>query len=200
LTKAQRDIESVRKNAINPFLKSKYADLASIVEAIKEPLAENELSYSQFPISEGNQIGTETILIHSSGEWISGSFLLPQKPGKEGLTPQTAGSSLTYARRYSIMGILGLSAEDDDGHAASQGRKQQKNLKDLAFKDTKAKMIKAFNDLDITTRSVLDSIGVQTVDEVNDTHITTLKAAYTAVKDNPENIPTYFPVEIEGGL
>lgn len=200
MSKVQREVESVRKNAVNPFLKSKYADIASIIESIKEPMAINELAYWQFPASMGNQIGVETLISHSSGEWISGLFFLPQKPGKEGLTPQTALSSVTYARRGALVGILGLSTEDDDGHAASQGRKQQKNLKELAFTDTKVKMLKAFNDLSVTTERVLSAVGVSSIEEVGEADVTALKMNYATIKDNPEAIPTYFPESSEGGI
>ncbi len=72
LAKAQGQMGAAKENAANPYFKTKYADLASIVEAIKEPLASNGLAYTQMTdIDEAGGVIVETALIHSSGEWIS---------------------------------------------------------------------------------------------------------------------------------
>ena len=71
MCKAQSEMGGAHKGANNPFFKSKYADLGAVVQAIKEPFANNGLSYVQFPIEEGGRIGVETILMHESGEWLS---------------------------------------------------------------------------------------------------------------------------------
>ena len=114
LAKFQSEMKAVKKGAINPFFKSKYADLASIIEAIREPLAENKLSFSQFPTGEN---GLTTILMHESGEFIEDTYFLKPVDAK----PQSAGSCLTYARRYALSSVLGISTEeDDDGNAASE--------------------------------------------------------------------------------
>ena len=119
LNKAQAEMGGAAKDANNPFFKSKYADLGSVIRAIKEPFASNGLSYSQFPISEADTVGVDTILMHSSGEWIESRLLLPMVKAD----PQKAGSAITYARRYALQAIAGIPSEDDDGNAASQGNK-----------------------------------------------------------------------------
>lgn len=109
-------MKPVKRDATNPFFKSKYADLASILEAIKQPLLENELSYVQFPVGDG---GLTTILMHSSGEYIEETFFM--RP--VGTKPQDLGSALTYARRYALGAVLGIATEsDDDGATASKGK------------------------------------------------------------------------------
>ena len=106
-------VDVIKKDAKNPFFKSTYASLSNILDAIKIPLAESDLSFSQHPMGEN---GLSTILMHKSGEWIGSHFTM--KPVKN--DPQSYGSCLTYMRRYSISAILGLNImEDDDGNEAS---------------------------------------------------------------------------------
>jgi len=115
LNKAQNEMGGAVKDAKNPFFKSKYADLSAVVKAIKEPFASNGLSYSQFPINDGDKVGVETILMHESGEWLSQSFTV--RLTKQ--DAQGAGSAITYCRRYALQAIAGIPSEDDDGQAAS---------------------------------------------------------------------------------
>ena len=116
LNKAQDQMSGALKDAKNPFFKSNYADLGSVVRAIKEPFSANGLSYSQFPLFEDGKVGVETILMHTSGQWLSSILLLPMTKQD----PQAAGSAITYARRYALQAIAGVPAEDDDGNAASK--------------------------------------------------------------------------------
>ncbi len=116
LNKAQSEMGGAVKDSNNPFFKSKYADLAAVVKAIKEPFANNGLSYTQFPIENDGRIGVETILMHESGEFLSQSFTVPMSKQDA----QAAGSCITYCRRYALQSIAGIPAEDDDGNAASQ--------------------------------------------------------------------------------
>lgn len=118
LSKAQKALKAANKDASNPFFKSSYADLPSVVEACRDALADNGLSYSQVPDFEGDNIWLETFLMHSSGEWISGRY--PIRPVKN--DPQGVGSAFTYGRRYALMAMVGIVADDgtdDDGNAAS---------------------------------------------------------------------------------
>jgi len=116
LSKAQSCLTHAKKDSKNPFFKSSYADLTSIVEAIKKPLSENGLAYSQLAESSEGLVKITTILMHSSGQWIRGTLhLAPVKND-----PQSYGSAVTYGRRYGLQAIVGLSAdEDDDGNAAT---------------------------------------------------------------------------------
>jgi len=118
LCKAQDQMSGAAKDSKNPFFKSSYADLSSVVKAVKQPFADNGLSYSQFPIYEEKLVGVETILMHSSGQWISSKLLLPMTKQD----PQAAGSAITYARRYALQAIAGIPSEDDDGNAASHAK------------------------------------------------------------------------------
>ena len=109
----QGTVETIKKSETNPFFKSKYASLADILNVIRQPLADNGLSFVQFP---KDKYCLETMLMHTSGEWISESYEM--QPTKH--DPQGAGSVITYQRRYALGAILGLNIdEDDDGNKGS---------------------------------------------------------------------------------
>lgn len=116
LSKAQAVMTGAKKDKLNPFFKSKYSDLSSVFDAIREPFAENNLSITQTMdiLDSGIQV-LRTRLMHSSGEYIDSKMLLPTEPN-----PQKMGSLITYLKRYSLMAICGIPSEDDDGNAASQ--------------------------------------------------------------------------------
>jgi hypothetical protein len=130
LSKAQGVMTGAAKANENPFFHSKYADLASVWDACRGPLSSNELAVIQtvVPSSGPGKIAIETLLAHSSDEWISGT--VEMKPVKD--DPQGVGSAITYARRYGLQAIVGIAPEDDDGNAASgkNGKDQQQQRKD----------------------------------------------------------------------
>ena len=109
-------VESIEKDAKNPFFKSSYASLQNIQDAIREPLIESGLTISQHP--EGEH-GLTTILMHQSGEWIESHYVMT--PVKN--DPQGIGSCITYQKRYALVSILNLSIgdPDDDGNKATFG-------------------------------------------------------------------------------
>jgi hypothetical protein len=117
LAKAQAELEGASKDGNNPHFKSKYATLESAVLACKAVLPKHGLSVSQFPSMQGDYVTVETILMHSSGQFLSG--ILPVPVSKK--DAQGIGSAITYGRRYSLMAVVGIAPEDDDGNAAVQG-------------------------------------------------------------------------------
>ena len=124
LAKAQGELEGAKKDSANPFFKSKYADLSSVVDAIKASFPTNGLSYVQTVVTAEHGVGVETMLMHSSGEWLRGEpFFIPvNKSDAQGF-----GSALTYARRYSLSAVAGIKAEDDDGNAAAKAAPNANN-------------------------------------------------------------------------
>ena len=116
LSKAQSAMSAAKKDSINPHFKSRYADLASIWDACREPLTKNGLSVIQMPGKDETGYYVETLLAHSSGEFVSCKLHI--SPVKD--DPQGLGSSITYARKYGLAAIAGISADDsdDDGEAA----------------------------------------------------------------------------------
>ena len=118
LAAAQSELENATKNSQNPHLKNRYEDLAEILNTARPCLSKHGLSFSQHPAFDAGMVHVETILLHESGEWISSIISAPVQKSD----PQGVGSAVTYCRRYSLAAIIGLSQEDDDGHAASNGK------------------------------------------------------------------------------
>lgn len=115
LVKAQGEFSAVPKTSVNPFFKSKYADLATVVETATPIVAKNGLAVSQHLAYDGEMDTLTTYLIHSSGQYISSTMRLHLTK----VDAQGQGSATTYARRYAYMAVLGLVAdEDDDGNKA----------------------------------------------------------------------------------
>ncbi len=97
----------VGKDAVNPHFKNKYASLSNIIEATTPHLNAVGLSVIQLP----TESGLETMLMHTSGEYISSVSLTPCKDASN---PQALGSALTYAKRYAYAGLLNLNIDEDD--------------------------------------------------------------------------------------
>ena len=121
LLNVQRQLLPAAKDATNPFTKSKYATLNSVMAASREALLENGIWMCQcpVPVDTPGAIGLMTKLTHTeSGQWQSSIAVVPLPKAD----PQGMGSAITYARRYALTAMLGLVTEDDDGEAAC-GRK-----------------------------------------------------------------------------
>lgn len=116
LSTAQGEIVGAPKDSKNPHLKAKYADLASVVSVIREPLAKNGLAYIQLVTVSEKTVSVETMLTHKTGQFIAETLDLPLLQS----TPQGVGSCITYGRRYSLMSMIGVAPEEDDGTAASE--------------------------------------------------------------------------------
>lgn len=123
--KAQTQIGSAKKESVNPYFKSKYADLGAVMEVCKEALNENGISVLQPVNTQDGITYVETYLVHSSGEY----FMSPMKvTSKSENNPQDQGSAITYARRYSLQSMLFIPAEDDDGNKASKVSKKYEDM------------------------------------------------------------------------
>lgn len=116
LSKAQGAIQNAKKDGANPAFKregktSLYATLASIWDACRSQLSENEIAVIQKPCMQDGVLGINTLLIHVSGEREEG--FLPLSVGLSA-TAQQVGSAMTYARRYSLAAMVGVAPDDDD--------------------------------------------------------------------------------------
>jgi hypothetical protein len=113
LVKFHMEVGKIRKNADNPFFKSKYASLSNILDVVTPVLVQCDLNIMQMPIGDGE---LRTVLSHVSGEMVESTFNMKITKND----PQSMGSAITYARRYAIGAILNLNIdEDDDGNKAS---------------------------------------------------------------------------------
>lgn len=124
LSKAQGAMEAAKKSEENPFFKSHYANLAGVWDVIRKPLSENGLSIVQAPSATGNVVSVISTLFHSSGEWLSEILTMTVKDG----SPQSIGSAITYGRRYAIMALVGVAAEDDDGENGTEHKEEKTEL------------------------------------------------------------------------
>ena len=126
LAKAQLEMLPAKTGSSNPYFKSKYADLASIVKASRKALATNGLAVIQRIVRNGSAGMTLlTRLCHASGQWIESSMTV--NPPKQDI--QSLGSYLTYLRRYTYSSIVGVvSSEEDDDAEAAIGRETRKSL------------------------------------------------------------------------
>ena len=137
LVAARKDIGAAKKGNINPHFKSKYADLGSVMEAVKEPLEAHGLAFVQD--IENNCV--VTVIMHTSGECLR---LAPFPIVASKQDAQGFGSALTYARRYSLQTALGVPSEDDDGNAAVKPNvisPVKEALKGTTVDDSKAQSI-----------------------------------------------------------
>jgi len=152
LVKAISEIESIKKDSINPFLKNKYVSLDAIIEGTKKVLAKNNLCAFQ----KVSDQGIETIILHTSGESISSGMMSIPIESARGLSlAQSRGVAITYAKRYQLGAMLGISTDEDtDGHDPHRGEQIPK-LSDTAWnkaverlksgeKDLPAKLRKAY--------------------------------------------------------
>lgn len=122
LYKAQSNIQTAKKANENPHFRSKYADLASVWDACRTALTNQGLSVLQSPRmifteSGAGVVELETMLIHSSGQWMSDTLSVPLSK----LDAQGVGSAITYARRYALAAFVSVAPDDDDGNAAVSG-------------------------------------------------------------------------------
>lgn len=108
---ARGRFKRIQKTKTNPHLQNRYADLGDILDGIDEALAMHSLIVVQSVEKPDAGVSVTTRLIHASGQWIEfGPTTLPV----EKMTPQSAGSAITYARRYALSAALCLVADDDD--------------------------------------------------------------------------------------
>ena len=122
LAVAQGMMENAIMNRTNPHFKTKYADLAAVLNAARKPLSANGLAIVQ-TIGDGI---LHTRLLHTSGQWIASEHPLPMS-GK----PQEIGSALTYARRYSLSALIGIAADEDDDANVATSRSNGKATGEL---------------------------------------------------------------------
>lgn len=107
----QQEIGTISKDAKNPFYKSKYFDINSLIKQLQPLLKKHKLLLLQ-PIEE-DCVYSKLICIDGTGGVIS-ALKLPQIAD-----PQKLGSCITYYRRYTLASLLGLQAVDDDANVAS---------------------------------------------------------------------------------
>ena len=113
LCKCQSELTFASKDSINPHFKSKFADLASVWDAVRGPLTANGLSVTQLLEWSGENCYLTSILMHKSGQWVKST--IPVLNANK--TSQGQGAGITYCRRYSLAALVGCVQDDDDGQS-----------------------------------------------------------------------------------
>ena len=135
LCKAQSQMLHATKDAVNPAFKSQYATLASVIDAVKKPLTANGIAFPQFTLDVDTGVAVETVLIHSSGQWLSCTCTIPVAK----VSAHGVGAAISYAKRYGLAAICGVSAEtDDDGNTASKSehRTRSKSVSSITVEES----------------------------------------------------------------
>jgi superfamily I DNA and RNA helicase len=127
LFEAKKQIGKISRDSTNPFFKSKYFDINTLLEQVEPILGEHGLLLMQ-PLEDGK---VKTVITHvESGEQAISTIDLGESDD-----PQKVGSAITYYRRYTLQSLLALQAEDDDGNKAS-GKTTPPDKKEWLNKDT----------------------------------------------------------------
>ena len=137
LSLAQGELKNAPTLNVNPFYKSKYADLATVIDTAKPVLAKHGLSIVQAAGGNG-AISITTILMHKSGQWIESEISFT--PDKADI--QKAGAVLTYLRRYSYAAIIGISSEEDDDGNTVKPEQQAPPKKETDLETARAATVK----------------------------------------------------------
>lgn len=175
LSKAQAEMPEVKKNAQNPFLKNKYADLGAVIETSRPVLAKHELAVTQFPVSDGDKIGVTTLLTHSSGEWLEETILISATDAKGLSFAQSAGVVISYLRRYAWASVLGMYADEDtDGN-------HPKSSEPIQNKSKHEKLVDRYTDRLVRAASIgIDTKAWELTDKMTDDEIVKLGTALNA--------------------
>jgi len=184
---AQGEFRPAKKDATNPFFKSKYADFEDVVNAVRPSLLKYGLSFIQMPTVDNAAFFLVTRICHKSGEWIEAAY--PIKTAKE--DAQALGSAVTYARRYALQSALGVvtSEHDDDGNSAS-GKGDSVDYS-VASKDVVIKLIKSFEALYVS-KAQLENYVQQSSDAFTMDAVEALRQIWSEIKTGKAKKSDYF--------
>ena len=144
LLQVQKSVVPIVKDSINPHFKNKYASLGAVTDVLRPILTANGFSLLQ---SVGQSAGTLTItttLLHESGEWVRNEVAVPMG---EKATPQTAGSAITYGRRYGLSALLAITTDDDDDCQRGSAQRRAAVKESQQSADLNARKATSFGDV-----------------------------------------------------
>ncbi len=121
LAKAQTELSNPEKAMIGSVYNARtdsqqsfrYASLSSGLDIIRKVLGNQQIAVTQTTAIDraSGTVNLTTLLVHTSGEWISSDWPVCQL--SETATPRRMGAALTYARRYALFTMVGIAGEDD---------------------------------------------------------------------------------------
>lgn len=173
LAKMQGEVENATKGSVNPHFRSKYADLAEVLNTVRPVLAANGLSVIQSPSFDGGICHVTTTIAHSGGGYVSGTMsCVPAKQDGQGI-----GAATTYLRRYSLAAVCGVAQEDDDGNTAAHS----KPVTRAKISDEQAASIRdSLESLSIDEGAFLKHYGVTKIAELTTDKIPHIEKAFAA--------------------
>lgn len=160
LALAQAEVENASKNSANPHFRSKYADLAEVLNTVRPVFAKAGLGIVQSTSFDGAMVSVDTVLTHKSGGYItSRASCIPAKSDAQGV-----GAATTYLRRYALAAIAGVAQEDDDGNSAAHG--QPPAARPIAKAEPKAEAKPTKDQLEELTKLALEIKNCSSLDEL----------------------------------
>ena len=173
LAKMQGEVENATKGSLNPHFKSKYADLAEVLNTVRPVLAANGLSVIQSPSFDGGLCHVTTTIAHASGGYITGTMsCVPAKQDGQGV-----GSSTTYLRRYSLAAVCGIAQEDDDGNSSAHSKPA---TYPLISSGEAARIKESIESLNIDEAAFLRHYGVKSIGQLTTDKIPAIDKAFIA--------------------
>ena len=163
LLAAQKAMSAAAKSATNPHFKSKYADLATVIDAVKTPLNDAGIAFLQTVRNDTTGVMVQTTLLHQSGQMIADTIYLPVPQQ----TPQAYGSAITYAKRYALQSMVGLPSEDDDGERASEPEKPDAHRVEPRPNTARQVAVDAFDEMPADEQNYLQNLAASVIDMVN---------------------------------
>ena len=118
LALAQSEVENATKGSVNPHFKSRYADLAEVLNTVRPVYSKHGIAIVQSTGFDGVMVSVTTALVHKEGGYVTSvASCTPAKTDGQGV-----GAATTYLRRYSLAAACGVAQEDDDGQTAAHNR------------------------------------------------------------------------------
>lgn len=184
ISKMQGEVENATKGSTNPHFKSRYADLAEVLNTVRPVMSANGLSVIQSPSFDGVKVSVTTTLCHLSGGYISGEIsCVPAKHDGQGI-----GAATTYLRRYALAAFAGVAQEDDDGQSSTTIQK----VSYPAISARQASDIKdELADLGIDEEAFLKYYGAAKVEALTSDKLPLIEKAFAA-KRKPKSLDDAF--------
>lgn len=171
---AQVKIENATKSSKNDHFRSKYADLAEVLNTVRPVFAENGLSIIQSTNLEGEYVSVTTVLAHKDGGYITSvATCVPAKYDAQGV-----GAATTYLRRYSLAAISGVAQEDDDGNSAAHNKPAPAAKPEAAISEDQLTVLRdQIKDLNADEAAFAKFLGVVTLADLPASKFGKAKAA-----------------------
>jgi len=177
---AQGGMTCAVKNSVNPHLKSRYADLAAVIDAIREPMSAAGVARYQTPWTGEDGKLYITTRLACDGEWVEADFKVPFEALKGLRAIQSVGNAITYVKRYALTSMAGVASGEDDDGQSGDGDADRRSATPAENRWSTA--VKAFSEIGVKPPALLSWVGRKTVNEVDDDDHDKLQTLYRGLK------------------